>query len=582
MTIATHLLQSTVCVGIAALLAFALRRAPARTRYAIWLFASVKFLVPFTVLAAAGSYLGARASALTTPSVSVVVRWLDQSLSFWGLDAAAGASAASFPVAADRLAPLALVVWASGVVGLTVWRWRQWRDVSAIARALPHLEHGREADAIRRVTQTGARTSHIAILQGQASVEPGVLGVLHPKLLWPDGLSDRLTDAELESILAHEVCHVGRMDNLSALLHVVVETLFWFHPAVWWVGSRLVTERERACDEEVLHMGADNRSYAEGILKVCNFGLRSPAAFVAGVGGPRLTERIEWILGRPMPATLKVSTRLLLAAIVAVTAGTPIAAGALGARRGVTNGSSATVACEATMPVAERPPDDPNASPFLGDWYVNADRTMWASGGSPVPGTLRTKVLWVRPVGSELTIDARRLDGDAEPVDIAVPSGYRWTYQASGLTFSTPGCWQITGRADGKTLRFTLNIPNPDSAPAERGTPAASTSPQSGQDAPRVYRPGEGVKLPRLVTEVKPNYTREAMDARIQGTVRLEAVVLTTGEVGDVEVTQSLDAVYGLDDEAVKAIRQWRFEPGTKDGKPVAVRVEVEMSFKLK
>jgi TonB family protein len=84
------------------------------------------------------------------------------------------------------------------------------------------------------------------------------------------------------------------------------------------------------------------------------------------------------------------------------------------------------------------------------------------------------------------------------------------------------------------------------------------------------------------VTEVKPQYTPEAMEARIQGTVRLEAVVLDTGEVGDVEVTESLDTVYGLDDEAVRAIRQWRFEPGTKDGKPVAVRIEVEMSFKLK
>ena len=115
-----------------------------------------------------------------------------------------------------------------------------------------------------------------------------------------------------------------------------------------------------------------------------------------------------------------------------------------------------------------------------------------------------------------------------------------------------------------------------------RGTPAAATAPQSGQDAPQVYRPGGDVKPPRLVSEVKPNYTREAMAARIQGSVRLEAVVLTTGEVGDVEVTQSLDTVYGLDDEAVKAIRQWRFEPGTKDGKAVAVRVEVELTFKLK
>ncbi len=72
------------------------------------------------------------------------------------------------------------------------------------------------------------------------------------------------------------------------------------------------------------------------------------------------------------------------------------------------------------------------------------------------------------------------------------------------------------------------------------------------------------------------------MRARIEGWVKLEAVVLETGEVGDVDVIESLDKVYGLDDEAVKCMRQWRFEPGTKDGKPVAVRVEVEMSFTLK
>jgi hypothetical protein len=137
-----------------------------------------------------------------------------------------------------------------------------------------------------------------------------------------------------------------------------------------------------------------------------------------------------------------VSTRLLLAAVVAVTAGTPVGAGALTARREVMSRGSVSAACNATVPVAELPPNDPNASPFVGDWYANADRTMWASGGTPVPGTLRTKVLWVRPVGSDLTIDARRLDGDAGPVDVSVPRGYTSTYQASGLTFSTAGCWQ--------------------------------------------------------------------------------------------------------------------------------------------
>jgi protein TonB len=82
--------------------------------------------------------------------------------------------------------------------------------------------------------------------------------------------------------------------------------------------------------------------------------------------------------------------------------------------------------------------------------------------------------------------------------------------------------------------------------------------------------------------EVKPQYTQEALAARIEGTVWLEAVVLSDGTVGDVFVVRSLDSVLGLDRQAVTAMKQWEFKPGTKDGKAVAVRVEVEMTFTLK
>jgi protein TonB len=82
--------------------------------------------------------------------------------------------------------------------------------------------------------------------------------------------------------------------------------------------------------------------------------------------------------------------------------------------------------------------------------------------------------------------------------------------------------------------------------------------------------------------EVQPQYTQEALAARIEGTVWLEAVVLSDGTVGDVFVVRSLDSVLGLDRQAVTAMKQWEFKPGTKDGKAVAVRVEVEMTFTLK
>ncbi len=90
-----------------------------------------------------------------------------------------------------------------------------------------------------------------------------------------------------------------------------------------------------------------------------------------------------------------------------------------------------------------------------------------------------------------------------------------------------------------------------------------------------------GVSLPRVIREVRPNYTAEAIAARIQGTVLMTAVVLADGTVGDVTVTRSLDTVYGLDAQAVSAVKQWLFILGMKDGRPVAVRVTIELTFTL-
>jgi periplasmic protein TonB len=100
--------------------------------------------------------------------------------------------------------------------------------------------------------------------------------------------------------------------------------------------------------------------------------------------------------------------------------------------------------------------------------------------------------------------------------------------------------------------------------------------------AQEVFTPGTGVTLPVVVHEVKPDYTAEAKAARIQGTVLLATVVLADGNVGDVTVARSLDTTYGLDQQAVNAAKQWTFKPGTKDGKPVAVRVNIELKFTLK
>ena len=116
---------------------------------------------------------------------------------------------------------------------------------------------------------------------------------------------------------------------------------------------------------------------------------------------------------------------------------------------------------------------------------------------------------------------------------------------------------------------------------------AAATAVELGDDRWPGHRrgegltPGNGVTWPRLVREVKPNYTPDAMRAQVEGMVELEILVLADGSVGRVNIVRSLDARFGLDQEAINAVRRWRFDPGRRSGKAVATRVGVELSFNL-
>lgn len=96
------------------------------------------------------------------------------------------------------------------------------------------------------------------------------------------------------------------------------------------------------------------------------------------------------------------------------------------------------------------------------------------------------------------------------------------------------------------------------------------------------YQIGNGVSSPIPVREVKPQYTAEAMRAKVQGTVWLQCIVMPDGTVGNVEIVRSLDSSFGLDQEAIKAAKQWRFRPGMRQGEPVPVLVTIELTFTLR
>jgi bla regulator protein blaR1 len=321
--IVNHLWQSTVVLLLAFLVSLVLRRNHARTRYWLWLMASLKFLIPFSLLISLGNLYAKPASVSDLQSRLYIV--MDQfSRPFPQTEGRATSSATTIAAwhSAHWLPFMLLAIWICGVVTVSALWCIRWLRVRNIVRDATPVVEGREWEALRRVAIAHGTVNSAGMVLSNSAMEPGIFGVVRPVLLWPAGISDHLDDAHLEAILGHELQHVRRRDNLAAALHMLVAALFWFYPPVWWLGKRLIDERERACDESVLQRCDHPQIYAESILKVCQFSLESPLPCIAGVTGSDLKERIVRIMSLRTFAPLSLGKRaLLIAGAIALLAG---------------------------------------------------------------------------------------------------------------------------------------------------------------------------------------------------------------------------------------------------------------------
>jgi uncharacterized protein (TIGR03435 family) len=311
-----HLWQSTLCVAVAWLLTRALAKNRAAVRYWIWFAASLKFLIPFSLLVNLGGLFEWRKSSVVAPTEwAVVVKGMVKGISqvgdpFTGSAHVVRSTAVAPPHSIVTLPVILLGIWFVGV-GVSLFLWfRSWREMRAIRQHATPLELG----------------LGIPALSTPSLVEPGVFGIFRPALLVPEGITVRLTPAQFNAVLAHEMCHVRRRDNLTAAIHLVIEALFWFYPLIWWIRTKLVEERERACDEAVLQAGSEPEAYAQSILNVCRFYVESPAC-ASGISGSDLKKRVVRILTQRFARKLSFSRRMVLITIGAMTLAGPLVFG---------------------------------------------------------------------------------------------------------------------------------------------------------------------------------------------------------------------------------------------------------------
>jgi bla regulator protein blaR1 len=298
--LADHLWQSTWFVFAAWLLALFVRNDAARVRYWIWCAASLKFIVPFSLLTWLGSQCTFQvdderallplvqqvAAPLTSPTVSI-----------------------STSASATQTALIA--VWMLGSTALLT-RWiAHWLRARSLVRNSSAVDHH----------------APIPVHASTSVLEPCVVGVRDPVLLIPADLLSRLTPIELDAVIAHELAHVRRRDNLAAGIHAAIAAVFWFHPLIWWIGAKLIKLREHACDESALQEGIEPATYARAILNVCDHSVRSRLACIASATGGDLNARIRSVMTVRRTSNLHAVRRAMLLVAVLGCVALPVTAG---------------------------------------------------------------------------------------------------------------------------------------------------------------------------------------------------------------------------------------------------------------
>lgn len=191
-----------------------------------------------------------------------------------------------------RSFPAGVAVWLAGVLLLSLrlggglWRVRQWRRRSVL------LQSPEWSGLTARLAARMGLKVRFQLLQSAEAVVPAVIGWLKPAVIVPTSLLSGLTTAELESLLAHELAHIRRHDYLVNLLQTVVETLLFYHPAVWWLSGVIRTEREHCCDDVAVAACGDRMVFVRALTRMEELRCDEPGLALSARGGS-LLERIR-------------------------------------------------------------------------------------------------------------------------------------------------------------------------------------------------------------------------------------------------------------------------------------------------
>jgi TonB family protein len=634
------ILRVTVFLLAAGLLSLALRHRTAAVRHLVWTSAlagalAIPFLsgaLPRWTIPVWADLVPAQGAALFRVDAAREVQAAARPLTAAVVSPTPASTKPASRTTARDWRPAVIVIWWMGALAVLVQTLLGTVAVIRLKRrALPARPP--VAALARELSLEMGLGKETRVLTTQDATTPMTWGIFRPVILLPAVLVGGDPD-RLRAVLLHELAHVARRDYVLHLLAQAACALYWFHPLVWLARREALRMRERASDDVVLNFGVRPADYAESLVQLSR-SLAVPK-LCAGLGITRcsnLEKRIRAILdpsrrrGRLTPAwaLLAVVAAGSLALAVGVVEPAlaeipplPLLAPVHAALPAFALASSPAPAMQAAIPGSDLATLEAQAASAAKAYNFEQALALYrkaaemtkaiASDNSPqyAAALMRLGALcrawdrWEPAHGyySQAIPILERVFGPsyfglAEPlyflameaeINKDLPRAESLYQRVLDLHQSPPGpetSLAAMGRA--RALRGLgrddeANVVEQEIQPSRVFAEIPAPIP-ANPDVSGAYRVGGGVTAPSLIYKTEPGYSQEARITKVQGTVVLQIVVGVDGVPGNISVVRQLG--FGLDQKAVETIRQWRFNPGAKDGVPVPVSAQVEVNFRL-
>jgi len=558
---------SIVFLG-AALLSMLLRGASASTRHVVWLLAIVSAMaLPFAAA------LVPRLEWPVLPEAGTSVRFLATAIPAVGaVYDRPGADRAPLQTSPATWPRILAVVWLLGVAVLVLRILMGTIAVRRLARSANASPDQTWQALIIQLLSSLSISKPVRLLFSDAPVSPMTWGMRRHTILLPSGAMQWSGDRR-RLVLAHELAHVKRNDGMVQVFIQMVCGIYWFNPLVWYAAHRVRIERERACDDQVLNLGAIAEDYADHLVQIVrglHAGQSLSFAAVSMAQPSQLETRLVSILdSRARRRSLsRVAVTFLCAFMGLLTIS--IAQIGLTAAVPLPPVLMAAPAFTAPQPEAEPKPAAPQRT-HIGDAGTASQTDVTPPQVIESSPTIYTDEALAAHIEGTVTLEANvDTNGKVTMLRLVKGLGYglderardavlTWKFApASRNGVAVQAITQIDVHFD-KPARFLLSLE------------------ESGATPPTI---NTRVAPPTIVTRVEPQYTDEARALHYQGTVVVQVTIGEDGIVKIDRVVRGLD--YGLTESATDALKQWKFRPGTKDGKPIAVSLNIEVNFNLK